>query len=161
MNASLEQTIERLATDAEIRDLAARFSDAVNRRDFDAFGDLFTENGVWEIGEPFPSRAAGRENVATMLRNLWAPWDFFFQMTHTGVIDVAPDRQTATARWQMQEVARSPDGSQSYDNLAMYDDRLVRTHDGSWRFAERRYRYIWLSSADLVGRSIPRQDDPA
>jgi len=96
-----------------------------------------------------------------MLRNLWVPWDFFFQMTHTGVIDVAPDRQTATARWEIQEIARTPDGSQSYDNVAMYYDRLVRTHDGSWRFAERRYHYIWLSSADLVGRSIPRPDDPA
>ena len=27
-------------------------------------------------------------------------------------------------------------------NVAMYYDRLVRTHDGSWRFAERRYYYI-------------------
>ena len=161
MSTNLEQTVERLAIDAEIRDLAARFSDAVNRRDFGAFGDLFADDGVWEIAEPFPSRAAGRQNVATMLRNLWAPWDFFFQMTHTGVIDVAPDLQTATARWEMREVARTPDGSQSYDNLAMYYDRLVRTHDGSWRFAERRYHYIWLSSADLVGRSIPRPDDPA
>jgi len=161
MSTNFEQTIERLAIEAEIRDLAARFSDAVNRRDFDAFGDLFADGGIWEIGEPFPSRAAGRQNVATMLRNLWAPWDFFFQMTHTGVIDVAPDRQTATARWEIQEIARTPDGSQSYDNVAMYYDRLVRTHDGSWRFAERRYHYIWLSSADLVGRSIPRPDDPA
>src|SRR5258708_38919278 len=56
MNSSFEQTIERLAIDAEIRDLAARFSDAVNRRDPDAFGDLLADDGVWEIGEPFPSR---------------------------------------------------------------------------------------------------------
>ena len=161
MSTDLEQTIERLAIDAEIRDLAARFSDAVNRRDFDAFGDLFADDGIWEIGEPLPSRAAGRENVATMLRNLWAPWAFFFQMTHTGVIDVAPDRQTATARWEMREIARTPDGSQSYDNVAMYYDRLVRTHNHSWRFAERRYHYIWLSSANLVGRSIPLPNDPA
>jgi uncharacterized protein (TIGR02246 family) len=161
MNTSFEQTIERLAIDAEIRDLAARFSDAVNRRDPDAFGDLFADDGVWEIGEPFASRAAGRQNVTTMFKNLWAPWDFFFQMTHSGVIDVAADRQTATARWEIQEIARTPDGSQSYDNVAMYYDRLVRTPDGSWRFAERRYHYVWVSSADLGGRSIPRPDDLA
>ena len=78
-----------------------------------------------------------------MFRNLSEPWDFFFQTTHTGVIDVAPDHQTATARWEMREIARIPDGSQSYDNVALYYDRLARTHDGSWRFAERRYYYIW------------------
>ena len=33
MNPSFEQTIERLAIDADICDLAARFSDVVNRRD--------------------------------------------------------------------------------------------------------------------------------
>jgi ketosteroid isomerase-like protein len=60
-------------------DLAARFSDAVNRRDFDAFGDLFADDGIWEIGEPFPRRAAGRQNVVTMFRNLSEPWDFFFR----------------------------------------------------------------------------------
>jgi uncharacterized protein (TIGR02246 family) len=154
-------TVERLAIDAEIRDLAARFSDAVNRGDVDAFGALFVDDGVWEIGEPFPRRAAGRGNVVAMLRSLSAPWDFFFQMTHSGVIDVNPDRQTATARWQVQEIARSPDGSQSYDNVAIYYDRLARTDDGSWRFAERRYDYVWVSSADLGGRSVRHADAPA
>jgi hypothetical protein len=28
-------------------------------------------------------------------------------MTHSGVIDVAADRQTATARWEIQEIART------------------------------------------------------
>jgi ketosteroid isomerase-like protein len=46
MNSSFEQTIERLAIDADIRDLTARFSDAVNRRDFNAFGDLFADDGA-------------------------------------------------------------------------------------------------------------------
>lgn len=86
-----------------------------------------------------------------MLRSVSAPWDFFFQMTHSGVIDVNPDRQTATARWQVQEIARSPDGSHSYDNVAIYYDRLARTDDGSWRFAERRYDYVWVSTADPGG----------
>jgi len=56
MNTSFEQTIERLVIDAEIRDLTARFSDAVNRRDPDASGDLFADDGAWEIGEPTPSK---------------------------------------------------------------------------------------------------------
>lgn len=161
MSGHLDRTIESLATHAEIRDLVARFSDAVNRRDFDAFGCLFADDGIWEIGEPFPRRAAGREDVVMMFRNLAGPWAFFFQMTHTGVIDVASDRQAATARWEIQELARTPDGSQSYDNVAMYYDRLVRAHDGTWLFAERRYRYVWVSSADLGGRAMSLPDHPA
>ena len=50
MNTSFEQTIERLAIDADIRGLAARFSDAVNRRDFNAFGDLFADSGASNHG---------------------------------------------------------------------------------------------------------------
>lgn len=161
MSTQLEATMERLAIDAEIRDLVARFSDAVNRRDFDAFGDLFADDGVWELGEPFPRRAAGRDNIVSMFRSLSEPWPFFFQMTHTGVIDVGQDGQSATARWEVQEIARSEDGSQSYDNVAIYYDRLVRTGGGSWRFAERRYRYVWFSDADLGGRLIPLPDDTA
>ena len=57
MNSSLEQTIERLAIDADIRDLAARFSDAVNRRDFNAFGDLFADTGANNHGR----RSHGQE----------------------------------------------------------------------------------------------------
>ena len=68
-------------------------------------------------------------------------------------------RPDGDARWEMREVARSSDGSQSYDNLAMYYDRLVRTEGGSWRFAERRCRYVWLSRADLVGQAIPLRED--
>jgi ketosteroid isomerase-like protein len=105
MNSSFEQTIERPAIDADIRDLTAQFSDAVNRRDLNAFGDLFADDGAWEIGEPFPSRAAGRQNVTTMFKNLWASWDFFFQMTHSGVIDVA---RTARRRRQRGRYRRSP-----------------------------------------------------
>lgn len=161
MTTYRDVTVERLAIDAEIRDLAARFSDAVNRGDVDAFGALFVDDGVWEIGEPFPRREADRRNVVAMLRSVSAPWDFFFQMTHSGVIDVNPDRPTATARWQVQEIARSPDGSRSHDNVAIYYDRLARTDDGSWRFAERRCDYVWVSSADLVGRSVCHADAPA
>lgn len=107
MTTYRDVTVERLPIDAEIRDLAARFSDAVNRGDIYAFGALFVDDGGWEIGELFPRRAADRRNVVAMLRSPSAPWDFFFQMTHSGVIDVNPGRQTATARWQVQEIARS------------------------------------------------------
>jgi hypothetical protein len=65
MSTNFEQAIERLATDGEISDLASRFSDAVNRRDFDAFGDLFATTVSGRSGSP--SRA-GRPGGKTSWR---------------------------------------------------------------------------------------------
>ena len=59
MSAHLEQTIERLAIDAEIRGLAARFSDAVNRRDFDAFGDCSPTTASGRSGSPSRAERLG------------------------------------------------------------------------------------------------------
>ncbi len=145
--------LERAIAEADIRDLSARFSDAVNRNDPDAFGALWAADSVWEIGEPYVNRANGQPEIVALLRRLWQAWGFFFQLTHSGVIELQSE-SAATARWAMREVARSTDGARSYDNLGIYEDRLTRV-EGVWRFASRSYHYVWLSDAPLVGRSFP------
>ena len=145
--------VERVVAEADIRNLAARFSDAVNYNDPDGLYILWGDNCVWEIGEPYVSRANGRTEIVALFRRLRQSWAFFVQLTHSGVIEFQT-ANAATARWSVREVARSPDGAQSYDNLAVYEDRLERS-EGAWRFASRSYHYIWLSEAPLVGRSFP------
>jgi SnoaL-like domain len=145
--------IEQVVAESEIRNLSARFSDAVNRNDPDAFGVLWGSDPVWEIGEPYVNRASGNAEIVALLSRLWQSWGFFFQLTHSGVIEFQ-NESAATAQWTMREVARSTDGSLSYDNLAIYEDRLAKAH-GVWRFARRSYHYIWLSDAPLVGRAFP------
>ena len=145
--------IEQVVAEFEIRDLAARFSDAVNLNDPDAFGVLWGSDPVWEIGEPYGNKASGNAEIVALLRRLWQSWGFFFQLTHSGLIEFQ-NESAATARWSMREMARSTDGSRSYDNLAIYEDRLEKA-GGGWRFARRSYHYIWLSDAPLVGRAFP------
>ena len=99
------------------------------------------------------SRANGRAEIVALFRRLRQSWAFFVQLTHSGVIEFQT-ANVATARWSVREVARSPDGAQSYDNLAIYEDCLERA-EGVWRFASRSYHYIWLSEAPLLGRSFP------
>jgi hypothetical protein len=142
-----------LAAEADIRNLSAQFSDAVNYNDPETFSRLWTANGVWEIGEPYVSKAQGRAEIVALLNRLRQSWAFFVQLTHSGVIQFQ-STNTASARWAMREVARSPDGTKSYDNLAIYEDRLEHV-SGAWRFVARSYHYIWLSDAPLVGRSFP------
>jgi ketosteroid isomerase-like protein len=145
--------LERVVAEAEIRNLAAQFSDAVNYNDPDAFSALWTADSVWEIGEPYVRRANGRTEIVALLRRLRQQWAFFVQLTHSGVIEFAGG-DVATARWSVREVARSPDGAQSYDNLGTYVDSVERP-ESVWRFAFRSYQYIWLSETPLLGRSFP------
>jgi len=151
-SAPFAERLERVIAEADIRNLSAQFSDAVNYNDPDAFSSLWGANCVWEIGEPYVTRANGRAEIVALFRRLRQSWAFFVQLTHSGVIEFQT-ANAATARWSMQEVARSPDGANSYDNLAIYEDRLERA-EGAWRFASRSYHYIWLSEAPLVGRSF-------
>jgi hypothetical protein len=145
--------LERVVAEAEIRNLAAQFSDAVNYNDPDTFSALWAADAVWEIGEPYVSRANGRAEIVALLRRLRQSWAFFVQLTHSGVIEFQT-ANVATARWSVREVARSPDCAQSYDNLGTYVDS-VETSNGVWRFVSRSYQYIWLSEAPLLGRSFP------
>ena len=145
--------LERVVAEAEIRNLAAQFSDAVNYNDPDAFSALWAADSVWEIGEPYVSRANGRAEIVALLRRLRQSWAFFVQLTHSGVIEFQT-ANVATARWSVREVARSPDRTQSYDNLAIYEDCL-KNAEGVWRFVSRSYHYIWLSETPLLGRSFP------
>jgi hypothetical protein len=68
--------LDRVVAEAEIRNLAAQFSDAVNYNDPDAFEALWDADSVWEIGEPYVSRANGRAEIVALLRRLRQQWAF-------------------------------------------------------------------------------------
>lgn len=89
----------------EIQGLAARFSDAVNERNFEAFGGLWRSGRpIWEIGPPLQARAEGIEEIVAMLRRLMQAEQYFMQMTHSGVIEIKGDQ--ATARFVERERGR-------------------------------------------------------
>src|SRR6202166_1012157 len=112
---SCDVRLRGAVAEADIHNLSAQFSDAVNYNDPDAFSALWGANSVWEIGEPYVSRAIGRSEIVALFRRLRQSWAFFVQLTHSGVIDFQ-SANVATARWSVREVARSPDGALSYDN---------------------------------------------
>jgi len=140
----------------EIQQLAARFSDAVNERDVAAFGGVWAEkDAVWEIGDPLPSRAEGRDAIVRMLEWLFTIEHYLMQMTHAGVITLDGDR--ATARFAIRERGRGRGSDSFYDNLAVYDDALVREPEG-WRFLRRSYSYRFLDQERFTGVAFPVQD---
>lgn len=151
MAADLKARLRALEDEAEIQRLAARFSDAVNERDVAAFRSLWAGQGaVWEIGEPLPLRSEGLDAVVRMLEGLFVIEHYFMQMTHTGVIQIDGDQ--ATARFAIREHGRGEDTF--YDNLAVYEDELVRQTDG-WRFRRRSYHYRFLDQEPFPGTAYP------
>jgi len=157
------EALKRMINEQAILDLMARFDDAIIRRDAEAFRSLWAEDGVWEIGQfnPHgstdiaPLRAQGIDQILAAQRQFGALNAFFFRTTLRGVIDLAGDQ--ATARTPTTEYARRHDGH-GYNNVALYDDELVR-RDGTWLFAARRYYYLWIDSqSPIPGSAVPLPD---
>jgi uncharacterized protein (TIGR02246 family) len=147
----LHQRLSRMEDDCAIRNLAARFSDCANERDFDGFAELWSAHGVWEIGQPFLARAKGVDAIVEMLRRLLESRTMFMQMTHSGVVTLIGDR--ATARFVERERAKGENSF--YENLAVYNDEVVREADGVWRFSRRHYVYRYLDETSFPGRVFP------
>ncbi|WP_208876692.1 nuclear transport factor 2 family protein [Streptomyces armeniacus] len=120
----------------EIRELTARFTDAVNRRAPEDLAGLFAEDGEWHV--PGVPVAAGREAIAALLRKLLGNFAHLVQLTHSGHADVSGD--TATATWYLTENAVDADGN-AFAFTGVYTDELVRTPEG-WRFARRTFAFL-------------------
>ena len=150
----LERRIGLVEDELAIRNLAARFTDAVNERNVDSFRQLWTDDAVWEIGEPLSARAEGVEKIVGMLIRLLEPKSLFIQLTHSGVITFSgPD--SAFARFTERE--RGKGLYDYYENLAVYRDELVRGANG-WRFKRRSYEYRYLDTSAFSGAAFNAAD---
>ena len=153
--------LRRLLDENAILTLLARFDDAILRRDTGAMRALWVPDGVWEIGTHNPDhsrhitplRAEGIDQIIAAQEQFNAMNEFFFRTTLRPVITLSGDR--ATGRAPSTEFARRKDKS-GYNNVALYDDLLVR-RDGVWLFQARRYDYLWVDSVSPIagGDSVP------
>ncbi len=152
--------IDEVIARESIRDAESRWTDAVNRRDYDTFRGLWAEDAVWTIGAPFPMQVSGAVAIVAKLLELLTYDTAFFQSLHEGVIDVAPDRKTARARYGVTEYGRPGDGvERGYYNHAQYHDQLVATPEG-WKFKRRDYLYVYVDSTPLRGQWFSMAQDP-
>ncbi|XAH22139.1 nuclear transport factor 2 family protein [Xylophilus sp. GW821-FHT01B05] len=147
----LASRLQKIEDELAIRNLAARFTDAVNERDTAAFRELWTDDAVWEIGQPFPSSAHGIEAIVEMLTRLLAPKPLFIQLTHSGVVSFTGE-SSACARFAERE--RGKGEQDYYENLAIYRDELVKQSNG-WRFKRRSYEYRFLDTSAFTGTGFP------
>ncbi len=149
---NLEKRMRAVEDELEIRNLVARFTDAVNERRTDEFRRLWAEGGTWEIGAPFSVKATGVDAIGNMLEELFKPKVLFLQLTHSGVVMFTGDN---TAKGRFTERERGKGESEFYENLAVYHDDYIRGPNG-WRFDRRYYEYRFLDTNAFQGQVIPR-----
>lgn len=133
-----------VAAELAIRELVARYSEAVSRGDAKAFAETWAEDGEWLL---LGQRAVGPEAATAQWQRLVRGFDFVVQLCHGGIIEV--EGATATGRWQISEHGRGLDGS-SFFSLGFYADRYVCV-EGRWRFQSRNFEAVYAGPPDLSG----------
>lgn len=115
-----------------IRNLAAAYTDAINRRCAEEAAAVYAPDGTacLDGGQVVPG-----DKMAKNFRNVLNNLPFVFQMTHSGIVEVAGD--TARARWWLSEIQLFRGEMQYRFWAGTYEDELVRLPQG-WRFQHRR-----------------------
>ena len=152
MPSATDNSLRSLLIERDLLDLLAQFDDAAINNDLERFRDLWSEDGLWEIGPPIPMQAKGRDAVVQALKTLQMQNLFFFRLTGRPVIRLDGDH--AELRSPTVELA-GRDGHLGYANVAFYRDEVV-LDQGVWRFRKRSYQYIWVDTrAPLSGQAVP------
>lgn len=136
--------VERLEAELAVRALIERYADAVNRRDVEDWGALWTEDGVWEV---FGTPIRGRDAVVTAWSAAMQRFSFVFHLVHSAVIEV--DGDAARGRWTISEQLVDANGAPAV-LLALYHDEY-RREAGEWRIARRRLEPKYQGPPDLSG----------
>jgi uncharacterized protein (TIGR02246 family) len=132
------------AADAGIRQLHARFTDAVWRQDDAEFAACFAKDGVWKIAG---MEIAGRDKIAEACRNMLGRCSHIHLLTGLPILDVTGN--TAKGRLNMTEFARMQDGSTAM-TIGWYHDDYVQ-EDGRWVFRRRHWSMKYRGAPDLTG----------
>jgi hypothetical protein len=140
-----------IAADFGIRQLHARFGEAVWRKDAAAFGACYAVQADWKIAG---LHITGRDDIAATFARLLGACEKVrlivgfpqLELTDTG----------ANGRIETTELAKMGDGSFAM-TLGIYHDRYV-LEDGLWRFAARHFELAYRGPADLSADFVQQSD---
>ena len=135
-----------------IRSLAATYTDAVNRQSPEECSAVYVDDGSLRGTGIDP--VVGRDAITAFLASVFSRWEWLFQITPNGIVDIRGDR--ATSRFLIVEHGRGLDG-RGTEFYGFYQDRLVRTADG-WRFQDRAVHTVYFGLCERSGKRHPLPD---
>jgi hypothetical protein len=142
---------DALIAECGIRQLHARYVDAVWRRDRDAFLDCFAADGEWKIAG---QHMRGRAEIAAGYDRLLAPSERVLMMLGPPVLQAG--NGTGTGRTPVTELIKLRDG-RSVRTVGIYYERFVQ-QAGRWRFAWRHWDLFYYGPPDLSDRFYDSPD---
>ena len=135
---SLEERIDELESEREIRDLLIKYAQRLDARDHAGYARLFAEDGEWKGAM---GNAIGPAAIEQMLEDGFGktPPDFVnidnFHLMSNFVVEI--DGDTATAASRLTYFVRGPDNAPVAKLAGRYNDELVR-EAGRWLFKYRK-----------------------
>lgn len=131
-----------VTVDCGIRQLYARFADAVWRIDAASFAECFAEDAEWKIAG---MHIRGRDNIGATFGKLMGICARVQIMMGPPLLEIATG--SVSARVQVTELAKMADDSAAM-TLGVYYDRYVE-EDGRWRFKWRHFSLHYRGPVDL------------
>ena len=140
-----------LVEEAAIMRAINGYTDALNHREWNVVGSFFLPKAVWRTVNFQVMRFENAEGIVEGLKAIVVPSAFLLQMRTSTAIKI--NGVKATARSTMHEIGEFQ--GTSFVCYGSYSDSLERQNDGTWRFAERTFRYIYWQTGSLTGQSFP------
>ena len=145
-------TDTRVADELEIRNLVARYADAVLRLDSSDWLKTWAQEGEWELlGES----SKGHDALLARFERLTKGLQYVMQRMGGGIVEVRGE--TAAGRWTITEHARTRKGVPLF-TMAAYSDDYCK-EGGRWRFQGRRLSVFYMGPPDMSGDMMPVPDD--
>jgi 3-phenylpropionate/cinnamic acid dioxygenase small subunit len=146
MSDALQQLLDRV----EISDLLARYSTALDSRDWELLAEVFLPDAACDYGTLGNPR--GLAAITDLIRGTIGDLDATQHLVGNVVAAVHGDEGTADCYLISQHIRRGTPGGDHYFLGGRYSDRVVRTPAG-WRIAHRTLHRMWTSgNRDVVRR---------
>jgi ketosteroid isomerase-like protein len=140
--------LQELADRAAIVDVVIAYATAVDARDWERLGSLFTDDACWEYlgsGE----RLRGPGAIVARISASVGRFDATHHLNGNHVAVVHGDEAGHTCYYQAQHVRLGLPGGERFLAGGRYDDRLRRI-PGGWRFTHRTVTSVWSEGNPAV-----------
>ena len=140
--------MSKLEDEMALRNLMARYVDAVHRRDEDDWAGTWTVDARWNL---LGSDVIGRDNIVALWQQMMSGFEFAVMMPSSCLFEITGHQ--ATGHWYLQEYTRDLEGHGNAV-LSRYKDSYSKL-DGEWRYQSREYSFIYHGAPDLSGSYTP------